>query len=381
MALKEYGVLKGSVVDRRLASGSNPHYQLHIVDHTTDYRIAVNVQSQDKSQVQYVVAPHFRHPILDGLQELPLGFRRVAAGPNGLALDFIRANLVDKSSFVPLPLSAPGPDNDLNEKLDHYVQRAMGDESAVLYAFGERWGPEAQIKDKIFGFLPGNGVHDIHMNQGNDPGHAGDDGVWQDGGLLFQFPQTGEWVAILLKFQSQAWHTDERTGHALAGGDDTVPGTGDTGTGNTGTGDTGTGNTGTGNTGNGGSTTGGGGLPGGNTGTTDLPTTNQPDGIVRIVAALVNSKKSPEVETVTLLNASPATINLQGWSLLDKAESKMALSGELKAGEARTFVVKAPMVLSNKGGLITLLNAQGLKVDGVSYTKTQAGSPGWTIVF
>jgi hypothetical protein len=37
--------------------------------------------------------------------------------------------------------------------------------------------------------------------------------------------------------------------------------------------------------------------------------------------------------------------------------------------------------LSNDGGIITLLDAQGLKVDGVSYTKTDAGKPGWTIVF
>ncbi|CAG9933959.1 protein of unknown function [Candidatus Nitrotoga arctica] len=39
------------------------------------------------------------------------------------------------------------------------------------------------------------------------------------------------------------------------------------------------------------------------------------------------------------------------------------------------------MVLSNKGGIITLLNQNGLKVHGVSYTKEQANQPGWTIVF
>ena len=39
------------------------------------------------------------------------------------------------------------------------------------------------------------------------------------------------------------------------------------------------------------------------------------------------------------------------------------------------------MVLSNKGGLITLVNSDGLKVDGVSYTKQQANRPGWTIKF
>ena len=39
--------------------------------------------------------------------------------------------------------------------------------------------------------------------------------------------------------------------------------------------------------------------------------------------------------------------------------------------------IAKPMELSNKGGLITLLNEEGLKVDGVSYTKDQAQNPGW----
>jgi hypothetical protein len=39
------------------------------------------------------------------------------------------------------------------------------------------------------------------------------------------------------------------------------------------------------------------------------------------------------------------------------------------------------MQLPNEGGLITLLNPQGIKVHGVSYTKQQAQKQGWTIVF
>jgi uncharacterized protein YukJ len=344
MPLQHYGVIKGSAIDRRFASGANPHYQIHVVDETTDYRIAVNVQSQDGSEVEYVVVPHFEHPLLDRIHGLPLGFHKLKSEPNGMALDFIRGNLVQRAAFVPLPLSAPGPDNDLNERLDQYVQRAMADESARLYAFGERWGRENTKKDKIFGFLPGNGVHDIHMNQGNDPRHEGDDGVWQDGGLLFEFPGSGQWAAIFLRFQSQAWHTDETTGHATSTPTSGPPSD---------------------------SANNGGGLP----------TTDQPDGVVRIVAALVNDTKTPERETVTLLNTAPTKVNLVGWSLLDKAKAKTPLSGELAPGESKPFVVQAPMVLSNQGGLITLLNADGLKVDGVSYTKKQAQNPGWTLKF
>jgi hypothetical protein len=39
------------------------------------------------------------------------------------------------------------------------------------------------------------------------------------------------------------------------------------------------------------------------------------------------------------------------------------------------------MVLSNKGGIVTLLDERGRKVDGVSYTQEQAQQVGWTLIF
>lgn len=347
MSLRSYGVLKGRVVESRLASGKNPHYQLRVVDDEAEYRIAVNVQSQDGSDLLYRIESAFRHPISAGLVELVPGFHVLKHAPGSLALDYIRGNLVNPRAFVSLPFNVPGPDNDLNEKLAHYVQRAMADEAAEIYAFGAKWGPESQ-RDKIFGFKPGMGVHDIHMNQGNDPGHRGDDGVWQDGGLLFHFPGQDQWVGIFLKFQSQAWHTDDAEGHALASGD--------------------------------------GGPPADDVrpeplGPDSLPTDGQPDGMVHIVSALVNDTRSPERETVTILNASPRAISLQGWKVADRQKNKFPLGGALDPGESRTFVVQAPVTLSNQGGIITLLDDRGRKVDGVAYTRSQAKHAGWTIVF
>ena len=43
--------------------------------------------------------------------------------------------------------------------------------------------------------------------------------------------------------------------------------------------------------------------------------------------------------------------------------------------------VEQPAALSNKGGVITLVDEKGLKVHGVSYTRERARHPGWTIVF
>ena len=347
MPLKNYGILKGKAIEVRAGAGSSPHYQVYIVDDTTDYRIAINVQSAlAPSDLEYVIDDRFAHPITALLEALKPGFTKVANKPGTSALDFIRANLFDREKMVPLPFNVPGLDNDLNEKLDSVMQRAVADEEAVVYAFGERWGPEKDKKDKYFGFLPGNGIHDIHVNQSNVGTFVKDDGVWQDGGVMVHFPSQSQWVAVFLKFQSQGWHTDDKTGHRIGatepGITPVVP------------------------------------IP---TTPTPLPTSEDPQGLIRIVAALVNSVKSPEVEVVTLVNASPRDISLQGWALADTQKNKQKLSGSLKSGEARAVRVDKPVALSNKGGIITLLDETGLKVDGVSYTKAQASNPGWTIVF
>lgn len=333
MPLKRYGILKGRPIDVQVGAGESPHYQVHIVDDTTDYRIAINVQSKmSPSELLYLVDDHYQHPLLALLPELPLGFAPVTPQPGGTALDFIRGNLFAPENMSKLPHDVPGPDNDLNEKINAMMMRAQADEQATVYAFGERWGPEPGRKDKYFGFLPGNGIHDIHMNQGNVQPFKDQDGVWQDGGVLVHFPGSngsavaGQWVGIFLAFQSQAWHTDDRTGHALADG-------------------------------------------------------AARDSIVRIVAALVNSIEAPEHESVLLLNTTTDAVDLAGWSIANKDKRKQPLQGQVRSGETFAVRMTPDVPLSNNGGIITLLDAQGLKVDGVSYTKADASNPGWTMVF
>ncbi|MGF1641719.1 MAG: DUF2278 family protein [Rhodospirillales bacterium] len=337
MPLKSYGVLKGRPIDRRLGTHANAHYQLHLVDDDADYRIAVNVRSKlAPSELEYLIDDPFRHPVTDGLPALPAGFHPLPRRPGGLALDFIRGNLFDRTRMRPLPFDVPGPDNDLNEALDAVVRPALAEEDAMIYAFGERWGPEPATRDKIFGFRPGNGIHDIHMNQGNVGSFVAQDGVWQDGAMFVHLPSADRWVAVFLKFQSQTWHTDDVDGHRI----ETPP------------------------------------TP------TPAPPPVERDGLVRIVAALVNPEgPAPERETVTLLNTSPQPIGLAGWAIADRNKQKHGLSGTLAAGA--TLVVDLPehVQLGNKGGIITLLDDRGLKIDGVAYTRDQASREGWTIVF
>ncbi len=352
MSLDRYGVLRGTAISSRVGLGGSPHYQVHIVDDLNDYRIAVNVKSKvSPSELLYIVDDDFKHPITDLLTGLQPGFTRLASQPGGVALDFIRGNLFDATRMRPLSHDIPGPDNDLNEKIDNVIRRAIGDETAVVYAFGQRWGPEERKKDAYFGFLPGNGIHDIHMNQGNSGQFRKDNGVWQDGALIVHFPAVTlgadiwpeQWVAVFLAFQSQAWHTDDQTGDALAEPPPVVTPTP---------------------------------IP--------APAPGERDNHIRIIAALVNPEgHDPGLETVTLLNTTPITMDLDGWSIADKNKRKSVLRGiSLDPGETIRITLDGQGAqLSNDGGIISLLDAQGVKIDGVSYTRDQARKERWTLAF
>ena len=341
MPLHKYGVLKGRPINKRLGAGRSPHYQIHIIDDTTDYRIAVNVKSKlSPSELLFYVDERFEHPVTQELPKFEPGFTAITSEAWGVALDFIRGNLFDRADMVPLAHDIPGPDNDLNEKIDHFVERAVNNSDAVIYAFGERWGPEQQKKDKYFGFKPGNGIHDIHMNQGNSDKFVSDDGVRQDGGLLFHFPQQNQWVGVFLAFQSQAWHTDDKTGHRMPEVPIPIP----------------------------------------------VPEPGAiPDGMVRIVAAKINPLGGDVgEESVTLINTTPETIDINGWSIADKNKREEILTGEVVLGPGETKAITLSgcgAQLSNKGGIISLLDKHGIKIDGVFYTKSQVRKQGWTLVF
>jgi len=336
MSLQRYGVLKGKAIETKKGTGNSPHFQILVSDDRLLFRIAVNVESQEPpSDVLYFVDENFTHPVIDLIAPLPMGYHPLEKKTGGMAMDFIRGNLFDTSQMVALPHNIPGENNDLNELVQKYVSMAIAMESSEIYAFGERWGPE-DARDKFFGFTPGNGIHDIHMNQGSTDRFMKYDGVWQDGCLLIHLPDENKWIGIFLAFQSQCFHTDDVTGHRLPDicDKEVSPETG-------------------------------------------------ADKRVCIIAALVNPKGADKgLEALTLLNTTPAVIDLAGWSLADKNKKKMLLQGKIKAGEALYLPLSGEDIeLSNKGGIITLLDKSGLKVDGVSYTKEQASKEGWTIVF
>lgn len=108
-----------------------------------------------------------------------------------------------------------------------------------------------------------------------------------------------------------------------------------------------------------------------------------------IVGALVNptgAEGQPDFvgkpELVYLMNRSSSGASLAGWSLLNEQDDAHTLSEDswLAPGEVRTVTI-GRVPLSNKGGTITLLDHDGLKVDGVSYTRDDAKESGEIVLF
>ena len=213
MSLQTYGMLKCKVVEIHEERDSNrPHYNIRVQSGNEQYRISVNIKSEDSpSELLFFTDEAFQHPITSKMMNLPYGF----FSSQEVSIDYVRGNFgFDRGSMKKLIYDRPGPNNDLNEKLTYYMNQAILNVDSNMYVFGSKWKTDNGCKpDRIFGFYPSMGMHDIHMNQGNNKKWKNDDGIWQDGCILLHFPSKEQWIGIFLAFQSQAWNTDDCTGH------------------------------------------------------------------------------------------------------------------------------------------------------------------------
>jgi uncharacterized protein YukJ len=350
--MKNYGVLKGKAIAYKRDNDADPHSELLMDVEGKSFRIAINVRSSrgpvQSRLIEYLIIHDIKHTVVNHARNLPFGWNSLEDGVNdGAAIDYIRSNMFRATDMKPITHFAPGPNNDLFEHVEDLLQRAIAENDAIVYAFGEKWGPENDKKDQYFGFLPGNGVHLIHMNQGG----AGDDGgTFHDGALIIDFPGSQTATALFLKFQNQIWHTSEDGGVPIDGAP-TVPV-----------------------------------VPIPDTGTVDPWPVVAPDSPyhqARIIAAMVNPRgDDPGREFVTILNTSSNDLDLTGWKILDQHDKAETIGGKIEPGHATVFKLSgANAQLSNKGGTITLLDSRGLKVDGVAYTKEAAAINGKPVVF
>jgi uncharacterized protein YukJ len=172
----------------------------------------------DGAEVLYAIEEGFMPPDLAGLLALPMGMTPLTSAPGGLALDYVRstvggAPMITKAQMTLLPqFNAKAKTGGAEEQM---IQQArakalenavvtllnmtIADKDGVIYAFGSAFSDKGKV----------DGIHDIHMNQGNPANnHSGDNGVWQDGALLISLPSKGTWTAVFIAFQTESWTTD-----------------------------------------------------------------------------------------------------------------------------------------------------------------------------
>lgn len=333
-----YGVLRGRP-DRykREDNNSTPHLQIRVVDSTGQpWRIAVNVQSNTGSHVAFwVVDPLAGHPLLASLPRVASGFGAVARNADH-ALDYVKAPLFAWTDGRTLPPSGNASSDDLQDLLSLYLDqcKAAGGE---LYAFGAKF--EQNLRKPIdveFGNTDGlHGMHDIHLNQGNVGAHAGDNGVFHDGGLVLSFPD--RYLGLFLGFQTQRIPTDAAGDAApnatpisqILGGRPEPP------------------------------------LP--------APPVVSP---VYIERALINpAGTDPGREIVVLASLATTSVTLTNWRLIDKNARVTPINRTIDPGQSVLIVLDGSGVqLGNQGGNLLLQDHQSAQVDVVTYTAQDASA-------
>jgi uncharacterized protein YukJ len=215
MSIANYSVLVGDPVSGKVVTGSSTHYQITMQAKGGPFTVAVNIQSVDGSEVLYAIAEGFTPPDEAGLLALPTGMTSLKSEPGGLALDYVRSTvngqpMIPREQMTLLPqLRSKGSEEErmMNRVRASALQNAVvtllnmtiADKDGTIYAFGSAYADSGKV----------DGIHDIHMNQGNPvSNHGADNGVWQDGALLIHLPAKGTWTAVFIAFQTESWTTD-----------------------------------------------------------------------------------------------------------------------------------------------------------------------------
>lgn len=216
MPITNYSVLAGDPVSGKVVTGSSTHYQITMNAPGGPFTVAVNIQSVDGSEVLYAIEENFTPPDEAGLLALPMGMTSLQSAPGGLALDFVRSQvngkpMITREQMTLLPqVRSKGLSEEermlsrarasaLQNAVVTLLNMTIADKNGVIYAFGSAYADSGKV----------DGIHDIHMNQGNPvKNHGGDNGIWQDGALMIHLPSQGTWTAVFIAFQMESWDTD-----------------------------------------------------------------------------------------------------------------------------------------------------------------------------
>jgi uncharacterized protein YukJ len=240
MPIPNYGLLTGTVINAIPYKTGADHYQIELSAAGSIYRIAVDVYSAKKGsprhfsplgattwdldrEVMYYKDENYSHPILDTLATAADGLTTVDQLPQTLLLDYVRYQPtlfpIDQMKPIP-PKDTSGGGGDLNDEIDPWIQKALNNPAARLFAFGSSWDDSVSSHPDPTVYWtpnPSLGIHDIHMNQGDSGSEAHSNGTFHDGALFLQLTDgasdaagsTTTWIAMFFRFTNQSTNTDD----------------------------------------------------------------------------------------------------------------------------------------------------------------------------
>jgi hypothetical protein len=190
--LGSYGVVVGEYVSYITEQGQWFHVDLSINAGGAKYQAAADV-NEPNGQFQFQILDNLDLSLFAPIAGLADGCHLLESNASSGAIDYARSPILQKALA-----SQPWTNVTGNEAGDALIAMVTG--STKVFAFGEPYTTD------------GNGVHNVHCNQGDPPGpHQSDDGIWQDG-CVFAKKADGSLSAYLGKFSTQTLKTD---GHGL----------------------------------------------------------------------------------------------------------------------------------------------------------------------
>jgi uncharacterized protein YukJ len=213
MTLK-YGFVKCTVAGGvRMKASRRAHetqYHLHANLNVPDgggssvWDVAVNVGTNDADDLlRYRLVFDFHHELTKTLAAAADGLRDLTGADALPALDFLRSDLLAETGrWRDSDVMDGGTDREPYRSLARLLENAL-DRAWPVYVFGRLYTEG------------GDGIHDIHMNQGSSGSFVhreGDDSndhndVWQDGAVIVDMGDAG-WTGYFTAFTQQVVPTD-----------------------------------------------------------------------------------------------------------------------------------------------------------------------------
>jgi hypothetical protein len=201
--LPDYGVVIGQYTGYTTEQGQWMHVDMNILAADVQYQAAVDV-NEPTGNFQYQIFNNLDISLFAPILALADGWHHLDSNSTSGAMDYARSPILQKPlgcltlfwgvwnlifrTSIQTWTNVTG-----NEAGQALVAMVTG--STKVYAFGAP-------------YTTGNGVHDVHCNQGDPPGQFQHlDGIWQDG-CVFAMKADGSLSAYLGKFATQSLNTD-----------------------------------------------------------------------------------------------------------------------------------------------------------------------------